>query len=280
MAEPRRPMWKTPSGITALTGVATVLVSVIALIASLGGNNGGERLSGDLGSLGGTSSAGGGGTPTGPRPDFATLVYSDALVASTSGFDTFETVECEGAFEGGYRIAALVPDDGMGPLFCRSRTHAPVLTRLASLRAEVTSRWLDFPEGEDESLGHGAIGLACYSSGGASDGSHYVGFVTTNGTWRIVRQDGSDMTTTTLEQGRRSDGWSATPGQLIRIRIDCWGAQGGVNVDLWVDGQILGSTFDREALPATGISLFVWGFAPGRADVLFQDLDVYTPGAT
>jgi hypothetical protein len=64
----------------------------------------------------------------------------------------------------------------------------------------------------------------------------------------------------------------------IRLRLDCWTSDDGMNIDWWVDGQMLGSAFDPDPLPPTGTGLLTWGLVVGRTEVLFRDFSVYTLG--
>ena len=269
-------MWRTASGLSALAAVATVLVSVIGLIATLGDDDAPTRA---IPSGVGVSNEQ---TPPSDVPPALTrTIFSDSLEDASSGFEAFPSATgCSSAYEGHYHVGVDVPEgDASGP-FCIERSRVGELEGLEHVRVEVTARWIELPPRDYGDAGRSAVGLTCYSSGLADSGTHYEAIVTTNGTWAIDRQFGGDDTVDSLDRGRRSDGWTMETGDLARLRLDCWAQDDGVFVEFWVDGQRLGRGFDPEPLPPSGIGLLVWGFSEGRAEAEFSDLVVYGDGAT
>jgi len=269
----KTPLWRTAGGLSAIAAIATVIVSAIGLVATFGGDDG----VGPTAPLGvGPSTGTGTRTASGP-PSLTRQVFSDSLEDASSGFEAFATSSaCSSGYEGHYRVGVDIRQGGPQSPFCIERSRSEALASLEDVRFEVTARWIELPPNDLRDSGRAAVGLTCYSNGLADTGTHYDAVITTNGTWAIDRQYGGDENVAVLDRGRRSDGWSADVGDVVRLRLDCWAEEEGVYVEFWVDGERLGKGFDPDPLPTSGIGLLVWGFSPGRAEAEFSNLEVYS----
>jgi hypothetical protein len=209
VTEPSKPLWRTAAGLSAIAAVGGVLLSAVGLLVTAGGDD--PPTPG--GTIGESLSSSPGSNTNVERPSFQTPVFSSPLNDSTSGFESHNNDDCDAMYEDGLHIVVDVPDDGQGGVYCIDKSDAPAISRLASVRTEVSARWLEMPSENFEGYGHAAIGLTCHTSGTGGAGSFYFATVTTNGAWEIDRRlMGEDLNQ--LEEGRRSDGWTAQTDEV------------------------------------------------------------------
>jgi hypothetical protein len=279
--EPRKPMWRSAAGLSAIAALVTAVVSAGGFaVSTFGGGDDDDVAVASPTPATSSSPSATGASEAAPGSDLAEpaeqVVYEDSLADRSVGWTILKGSDCFSRFgRTGFRIEV----DTATPSICTVQaTFLPTLVSLSDVRVEVEAEWVDLPA-DGDARGLGAAGLRCRGAGHAADGTFYSGVVSDEGWWSIDRWDGDqgdpDRTgppSTVLAEGETpAAAWA--PGDRVRIALECDEREDGLVLALSVDGRRVGAAVDRDPLPSGDVGLAAYSFV-GPMEVEFRRFTV------
>ena len=265
-----------------LTGVGTLLAGLAAIVAIILSNSGGPGPETSVPSIpvvtasapAASTVADPSLTPGSESPGMTgeNILFRDSLQEFVPGM--FEGVRraCTHQFDEGYHIGVVAREDQ--GIICADGLEdvAPALEAVASVRVEVTVRFLDSEPSTSTVFGPGDGGILCRLRGLANTGDYYIGSLSPTGYWEIDRFDAGQQIL--LDSGVVPD-LATENGTPRRIGLECLGDPGERTVVRFsVDGRIIGSVVDEDGLAAGSVGLSATGYPGGSLEVAFENLEV------
>ena len=193
-----------------------------------------------------------------PRAESVRLsaLYRDDFETGSGWYEHDDAIVGAAYGAGHYRLTVKQPGQQvLSDTAFRGPVFGQPMTRLGDVSLRVTS-WSE--------TGTGLFGLVCRQSEGRT--SFYEGLVGVDGTARIVKQSGGQLTTLAT-----STIPLPAPDAPLRLRLDCAGDAEGTRLRLFIDGRNVVDAVDHNALPPGSVGVAAATAEADSAIAVFDD---------